>query len=142
MPGWSKLPVIQASGPVRLSSLIMAAAEAPIAGGRKGADYREIPCKSALNRCTSDRMPFDWTINPYRGCEFGCTYCYARYSHEYLGMEDWLDFQNKIFVKREAPSRLARELRRGGRGRGAIAPRAGTGAHPPPRRGFRVSRAV
>jgi len=53
-------------------------------------------------------MPFEWTINPYRGCEFGCTYCYARYSHVYLGMEDWLDFQDKIFVKREAPGRLAR----------------------------------
>jgi DNA repair photolyase len=55
-------------------------------------------------------MPFQWTINPYRGCEFGCTYCYARYSHEFLGMGEWLDFQDKILVKRAAPALLPREL--------------------------------
>ena len=45
-------------------------------------EYFLLPVKSILNRCDSRRVPFEWTINPYRGCEFGCHYCYARYTHE------------------------------------------------------------
>jgi hypothetical protein len=46
-------------------------------------EYFTLPAKSLLNRCTSKRnMPFTWTINPYRGCEFACKYCYARYTHD------------------------------------------------------------
>src|SRR5215470_2665537 len=77
---------------------------------RRGVTYFDLPCRTILNRCTSERMPFQWTINPYRGCEFGCTYCYARYSHEFLGLEEWLDFQEKILVKRTAPTLLPKEL--------------------------------
>ncbi len=44
----------------------------------RGVEFREMPVRQILNRCTSPRMPFRWTINPYRGCEFGCVYCYAR----------------------------------------------------------------
>src|SRR5208282_6720904 len=47
-------------------------------------EFLEMPVKQILNRCDSPRMPFRWTINPYRGCEFGCVYCYARYTHEFL----------------------------------------------------------
>ena len=83
--------------------------ETPLAT-RRGISFFDLPCRTLLNRCTSDRMPFEWTINPYRGCEFGCTYCYARYSHEFLGLENWLDFQDKILVKRNAPAVLPREL--------------------------------
>jgi len=79
-------------------------------GERRGVRFFELPCRSVLNRCTSERMPFQWTINPYRGCEFGCTYCYARYSHEFLGMDDWRDFEEKILVKRAAPAILPKEL--------------------------------
>jgi sulfatase maturation enzyme AslB (radical SAM superfamily) len=61
---------------------------------RQGHDveYFTLPVRSLLNRCTSARMPFTWTINPYRGCEFACKYCYARYTHEFMEMRDGVDF--------------------------------------------------
>src|SRR5687768_1326120 len=58
---------------------------------------------------TSD-VPFDWTVNPYRGCEHGCIYCFARPYHEFLGYSCGLDFETKIVVKHEAPDLLRREL--------------------------------
>jgi DNA repair photolyase len=67
--------------------------------------------RSIIN-CVVDSpdLPFKWTINPYRGCEHGCIYCYARPTHEYLGMSCGLDFETKIMVKHEAPDMLRREL--------------------------------
>src|SRR5213593_3705274 len=111
-------------------------------GETRGVSFFDLPCRSVLNRCASERMPFAWTINPYRGCEFGCTYCYARYSHEYLGMEDWLDFQDKIFVKREAPGRLARELRRVRPDGEAIALGTVTDPYQPAEREYRITRRI
>jgi len=58
---------------------------------------------------TSD-VPFDWTVNPYRGCEHGCIYCFARPYHEYLGFSSGLDFETKIMAKPEAPRLLREEL--------------------------------
>jgi len=77
---------------------------------KREAEYLGIQVRSILNRCTSPRMPFTWTINPYRGCEFGCRYCYARYTHEFMGLNRWEDFEEKIYVKRDAARILAREL--------------------------------
>src|SRR5690606_25539228 len=72
----------------------------------------EIQCKSLLNRVVSQRMPFRWSINPYRGCEHKCVYCYARRYHTYLDLEPGVDFERKIFVKVNAPRVLRRELAR------------------------------
>ncbi len=72
-------------------------------------EYFLLPVKSILNRCESNRVPFEWTINPYRGCEFGCKYCYARYTHEYMEI-DGGEFEQKIFVKRGAAALLARDV--------------------------------
>ncbi len=58
---------------------------------------------------TSD-VPFDWTLNPYRGCEHGCIYCFARPYHEYLGFSCGLDFETKIVAKHDAPRKLVEEL--------------------------------
>jgi DNA repair photolyase len=74
-------------------------------------EYFELPVRSALNRESSGRMPFAWTLNPYRGCEFGCKYCYARYTHEFMEMYDGRDFERKIYAKVEAPDLLRAELR-------------------------------
>ena len=74
-------------------------------------EYFTLPTKSLLNRCVSHRqMPFTWTINPYRGCEFGCRYCYARYTHEFMEMRDSMDFEQKIYVKQHAADLLRQEL--------------------------------
>ena len=55
-------------------------------------------------------MPFACTINPYRGCEYGCRYCYARYTHEFMGLTQWQEFEEKIYVKRDAARILVRAL--------------------------------
>jgi len=79
---------------------------------RQGHDveYFTLPVRSLLNRCTAARMPFTWTINPYRGCEFACKYCYARYTHEFMELRDGVDFERKIFVKQHAAELLRQEL--------------------------------
>ena len=58
----------------------------------------------------SPDINFDASVNPYRGCEHGCVYCYARPSHEYLGLSAGLDFETRIFVKHDAPELLRKEL--------------------------------
>ena len=66
--------------------------------------------KSLISYNTSPDIPFEASINPYRGCEHGCVYCYARPTHEYFGLSAGLDFETKIFVKESAPELLRREL--------------------------------
>jgi DNA repair photolyase len=68
--------------------------------------------RSVLARNDSPDVGFEYSINPYRGCEHGCIYCYARPSHEYLGFSAGLDFETKIMAKLDAPELLARELGR------------------------------
>ena len=90
----------------------LAAGSLPAETTRKSAqkpEYFLLPAKSMLNRCDSERVPFDWTVNPYRGCEFGCKYCYARYTHEYMEI-DGGEFERKIFVKKDAARLLALDL--------------------------------
>jgi DNA repair photolyase len=72
-------------------------------------EYFLLPVKSILNPCDSARVPFDWTVNPYRGCEFACKYCYARYTHEYMEI-DGGEFEKKIFVKQDAAALLQRDV--------------------------------
>jgi len=66
--------------------------------------------RTILARNDSPDIPFTWSINPYRGCEHGCIYCYARPSHEYLGFSAGVDFETRILVKPDAPRLLARAL--------------------------------
>ena len=77
---------------------------------KRGVQYFEMPARSILNR-TKPHMPFQWTINPYRGCEFGCQYCFARYTHEFMEMNAG-DFEERIYAKSAAAHLLRRELGR------------------------------
>ena len=84
---------------------------------RGGVVYRELRTRSLINRCTSERMPFEWTVNPYRGCAMGCRYCYATYTHEFLGVDAPEAFHSSVFVKAggepETAKRLVAVRRRG-----------------------------
>ncbi|MDX2148441.1 MAG: PA0069 family radical SAM protein [Planctomycetota bacterium] len=66
--------------------------------------------REILNFVDSPDLPFSWTINPYRGCEHGCIYCYARPGHEYFGLSCGMDFEARIFAKHEAPALLRAAL--------------------------------
>src|SRR5580704_18017119 len=77
---------------------------------KRAVEYFEIPARSILNR-TKPNMPFRWTINPYRGCEIGCKYCYARYTHEFMEL-DASEFEDKIYAKQAAAELLRQELGR------------------------------
>lgn len=101
------------TSPAPLVGIARLAAKAPVAETKRKSqakpEYFFLPVKSILNRCESDRVPFEWTINPYRGCEFACKYCYARYTHEYMEI-DGGEFERKIFVKNDAAALLSREM--------------------------------
>ncbi len=84
--------------------------------------FYEVRAKSALNRVPErSRVPFEWTINPYRGCSHACTYCFARPTHEYLDFNAGRDFDREIVVKVNVPEVLRAELARPTWGRGHIA---------------------
>jgi len=87
-----------------------------------GMTFHEVQCKSALNRVPAvSAMPFDWTVNPYRGCSHACVYCFARGTHEYLDMDAGNDFDSQIVVKINVADVLAREVRRGSWARETVA---------------------
>ena len=104
------LPLLPAYTP-RLVGIARLASEGESLSQRHDVEYLTILSRSLLNRCTVARMPFTWTINPYRGCEFACKYCYARYTHEFMEMRNGLDFEKKIFVKQHTANLLRSELR-------------------------------
>jgi len=99
----------------RLVGIARLAASSPPAETRRNSaerpEYFLLPVKSILNRCDSNRVPFEWTINPYRGCEFACKYCYARYTHEYMEL-DGSEFEKKIYVKKDAAPLLVHDISR------------------------------
>lgn len=73
----------------------------------------KIKSKTVLNRVATPAMPFHWSINPYRGCSHGCAFCYARNTHEFIGMNADDTFRTHLFVKENAPDILRRELAKG-----------------------------
>lgn len=88
------------------------AAASPSLEVKKKTEYFELETRRFIGRCSGSRVSFNWTINPYRGCEFGCKYCYARYAHEFMELRDPHLFEQKIFVKRFDPRLFRDELHR------------------------------
>ena len=79
--------------------------------GFRGMTFFEVHARSVINRVPeASRVPFRWTINPYRGCSHSCVYCFARQSHTYLDLDAGHDFDSKIVVKVNAPARVRAEL--------------------------------
>ena len=99
--------------PKALSRLGRIAAEAPLDSSGCLTEYRPLASRSILNKTTSKRgLPFTHAINPYRGCEFACRYCYARYTHEFMEMTEPEEFERKIYFKQNAAWLLTQELKR------------------------------
>lgn len=98
--------------------------------------------KTIISRNQSPDIPFDQSINPYRGCEHGCIYCYARPTHAYLGHSPGLDFETKLYMKADAAQLLERELRRPGYRATVIALGANTDPYQPIERRYRLTREI
>ena len=98
--------------PTPLVGIARLAADAESVRLGHNVEYFTLEARSILNRCTAPRMPFTWTINPYRGCEFACKYCYARYTHEFMEIRDNIEFERKIFIKQQASWLLRRDLKK------------------------------
>ena len=136
----ASLPLLPVPGPQLVGIARLAAEGESLRQGHE-VEYFTLPTRSLLNRCTGVRMPFTWTINPYRGCEFACKYCYARYTHEFMEMRDGVDFEQKIYVKQHAADLLRQELRRVKPGE-QIAIGTATDPYQPAERRFEVTRAI
>ncbi len=95
-----------------------------------------------ISRNTSPDVPFDRSINPYRGCEHGCIYCFARPTHAYLGLSPGLDFETRLFAKVNAAAALADELRRPGYQARTLMLGSNTDPYQPLERHRRLTRAV
>ena len=134
------LPLLADSGPKLVGIARLAANSESLRQGHE-VEYFTLPVRSLLNRCTGVRMPFTWTINPYRGCEFACKYCYARYTHEFMEMRDGVDFEQKIYVKQHAADLLRQELRQVKPGQ-EIAIGTATDPYQPAERRYEVTRAI
>lgn len=117
----------------------------------EGAEDEEPPLRTHLAVDTartiiaandSPDIPFDRSINPYRGCEHGCVYCFARPTHAYLGLSPGLDFETRLFYKPEAAALLERELRRPGYRPAMMALGTNTDPYQPVERRLRLTRSI
>jgi DNA repair photolyase len=115
------------------------AAESGVLEGKRRVEYRDLASKSYITRCPNPQLPFQWTVNPYRGCEFGCKYCYARYTHEFMELRDGSLFETRIFAKQFQALSFRSELRRLPLGE-TIAIGTATDPYQPAERRYRITR--
>lgn len=140
----SPLPAVatpEVGHPAELVGIARLAASSPRAEAKRGTEYFLLPVRSILNHCEPKHVPFNWTINPYRGCEFGCRYCYARYTHEFMEL-DGDEFEKKIFVKQNAGPLVSRDLAAGKAWGEHIAIGAATDPYQPAEKEFGATRAI
>ena len=114
----------------------------PTIDERRGVEYHELRSKDLLTRLNASPMPFGWTVNPYRGCEMGCHYCFARYTHEFLGLGDPEAFERTIYVKEIDRDRLVTEFRRARRSGQTVALGTATDPYQPAEGRFDVTRRI
>lgn len=105
-------------------------------------EIREERARSIITRNASPDVPFDRSVNPYRGCEHGCIYCFARPSHAYLGLSPGLDFETRLVAKPNAPDLLAAELRKRGYRPATLAIGTNTDPYQPVERDRRIMRGL
>jgi DNA repair photolyase len=117
------------------------AAEGDLLASKRRVQYRDIETRRFIGRASGRKMPFDWTINPYRGCEFGCKYCYARFTHEFMELRDTEQFEREIYAKRFNTESFRRELIKVPAGEGICLGTA-TDPYQPAERRFEVTRKI
>ncbi|HET7751132.1 MAG TPA: radical SAM protein [Terriglobales bacterium] len=137
----ASLPLLSDTAPKPLVGIARLAAQGEFIQPGHDVEFFTLPVRSLLNRCDVPRMPFSWTINPYRGCEFACKYCYARYTHEFMELRDGVDFERKIYVKQHAAWMLRRDLKKVKPGE-EIAIGTATDPYQPGERRYGVTRAI
>lgn len=137
----ASLPILAHNAAKPLVGIARLAAQGEFLQPGHDVEFFTLPVRSLLNRCNVPRMPFSWTINPYRGCEFACKYCYARYTHEFMELRDGVDFERKIYVKQHAAWMLRRDLKQVKSGE-QIALGTATDPYQPGERRYGVTRAI
>ena len=113
-----------------------------VVDSRRGTGFQELRSENLLNRLSGTGMPFGWTVNPFRGCEVGCRYCYARPTHEYLGHADPTEFEERIYVKRAGSRKLVASLLRARESGQEIAIGTATDPYQPAEGRFAITRSV
>src|SRR3954466_10131509 len=133
-------PIEEPTAP-KLVGIAKLAASGQILEVKKTVEYHDLPTRRWITRCQAERMPFSWTINPYRGCEIGCKYCYARYAHEFMELEPEA-FEDKIYAKASPAHLLRQELARVAHKDEGIAIGTATDPYQPAERRFQRTRAI
>ena len=108
----------------------------------QGTEVRSETAKTIITRNTSPDIPFDRSINPYRGCEHGCIYCYARPSHAYWDMSPGLDFETKLIAKTNAAAVLEQQLSKASYRCAPITLGSNTDPYQPIEREYKITRAT
>ncbi|MFT5132457.1 MAG: DNA repair photolyase [Gammaproteobacteria bacterium] len=116
--------------------------DAPSDEKRVGTTVTEEIARTIISRNTSPDIPFEQSINPYRGCEHGCNYCYARPSHAYLDLSPGIDFETKLFAKPNAAELLRNELTKPGYICKPIALGTNTDPYQPVEREYKITRSI
>jgi DNA repair photolyase len=132
----------EATLPLFPDALGLADSAAGSLGCHGDVEYLQMPVREILNRSRGSHLPWQWTINPYRGCEFACAYCYARYTHGYLGLDPRREFESRIFVKSGGREALRRQLKRASLRGAAIAIGTVTDPYQPAERRHGVTRSL
>ena len=109
---------------------------------RRSVEFRPLETEELVNRFRDPRFPFGWTVNPFRGCEYGCRYCYARPTHGYLGHADPTEFERRIYVKRADMAKLMARLTKARESGEEVAIGAVTDPYQPAEGRFGVTRQV
>ncbi len=117
------------------------AAESTTLESKRRVEYFDLTTRKFITKCDAPRMPFQWMINPYRGCEFGCKYCYARYAHEFMELRDPMQFERKIYAKHFDADSFREELKRTPQGE-TIAIGTATDPYQPAERRYRITRSI
>jgi DNA repair photolyase len=131
-------PELAPSGLVGIARL---ASESELIEQKRRVEYRDLDTRRFIGPCSGEGKPFEWTVNPYRGCEFGCKYCYARYAHEFMELRETEQFERVIFAKTFNLDAFRRELKRIPHGE-TIAIGTATDPYQPAERRYGITRRI